>query len=139
MLEINIPFVIHGLLFNFFSFLDFLLRGACLLNVMLKISRNLSNCSSTVHILDGRHFTILCDNQAVIQSLTKKNSEHFLARILRQFQYISQFSTDYQLIESDKNAVADVLTRANVTLISDLPDALYFEAIAEEQKSDADI
>ena len=38
LLKINIPFVIHGLLFNFFSFLDFLLRGACLLNVMLKIS-----------------------------------------------------------------------------------------------------
>ena len=31
------------------------------------------------------------------------------------------------------------LTRANVGLISDLPDALDFEAIAEAQKSDADI
>ena len=44
-------------------------------------------------MLDGRHFTILCDNQAVVQSLTKKISENFSARILRQLQYISQFST----------------------------------------------
>ena len=40
-------------------------------------------------------------------------------------------------IESEKNVVADALTRANVALISDLPDALDFEAIAEAQKSDA--
>ena len=90
-------------------------------------------------MLDGRHFTILCDNQAVVQSLTKKNSENFSARILRQLQYISQFSTDCQFIESDKNVVADALTRSNVALISDLPDALDFEAIAEAQKSDHDI
>ena len=90
-------------------------------------------------MLDGRHFTIFCDNQAVVQSLIKKNSENFSAHILRQLQYISQFSTDCQFIESDKNVVADALTRANVALISDLPDALDFEAIAEAQKSDADI
>ena len=90
-------------------------------------------------MLDGRHFTILCDNQAVVQSLTKKNSENFLARILRQLQYISQFSTDCPFIESDKNVVADALTRANVALISDLPDALDIDAISEAQQSDADI
>ena len=89
------------------------------------------------YILDGRHFTILCDNQAVIQNLIKKNNEHFSARILRQLQYISHFSTDCQLIESDKNVVADALTRANVALISDLPDALDFEAIAKTQKPNA--
>ena len=89
-------------------------------------------------MLDGRHFTILCDNQAVIQSLTKKNSENFLAPILRQLQYIPQFITDCQFIESDKNVVADELTRANVALISDIPDALDL-AISEAQKSDADM
>ena len=86
---------------------------------------------------DGRHFTILCDNQAVVQSLTKKNNKNFSARVLRQLQYISQFTTDCQFIESHKNVVADAVTRANVALISDLPDALDFEAIAEAQKSDA--
>ena len=91
------------------------------------------------YMLDGHHFTILCDNEAVVQSSTKKNSETFSARILRQLQYISQFSTDCQFIESDKNVVADALTRANIALISDLPDALDFEAIAEAKKSDADI
>ena len=50
------------------------------------------------YMLDGRHFTIFCDNQAVVQSLTKKNSENFSTRILRQLQYISQFSTDCQFI-----------------------------------------
>ena len=90
-------------------------------------------------MLDGHHFTILCDNQAVVQSLTKKNSENFLARILRQLQYISQFSTDCRFIESDKNVVADALTHANIALISNLPDALDFETIAKAQKSDADI
>ena len=77
-------------------------------------------------MLDGRHFTILCDNQAVVQSLAEKNSENFSARtrILRQLQYISQFSTDCRFIESDKNLVADALTLANVALISDLPNAI---------------
>ena len=28
-------------------------------------------------MFNGRHFTILCDNQAVVQSLTKKSSENF--------------------------------------------------------------
>ena len=90
-------------------------------------------------MLDGRHFTILCDNQAVVRSLTKKNSENFSARNLRQLQYIFQFSTDCQFIESDKNVVADALTRASVALISNVPDALDFKAIAEAQKSDVDI
>ena len=91
------------------------------------------------YMLDGCHFTILCDNQAVVQSLTKKNNKNFFACILRQLQYISYFSTDCQFIESDKNVVADALTRANVALISDLSDALDFEVTAEAQKSDADI
>ena len=91
------------------------------------------------YMLDERHFTILYDNQAVVQSLTKKNIENFSARILRQLQCISQFNTDCRFIESDKNVVAATLTRANLTLISDLPDTLDFEAIAEKQKSDHDI
>ena len=52
-------------------------------------------------MLDGCHFTILCDNQAVVQHLTKKNRENFSARILRQLQYIYQFSTDCQFVESN--------------------------------------
>ena len=91
------------------------------------------------YMLDGRHFTILCDNQAAVQSLVKKNSANFSARILRQLQYISQFSTDCQFIASGENVVADALTRANVALISDLPEALDFESIASAQKSDADV
>ena len=90
------------------------------------------------HMLDKHHFTILCDNQAVVQSLTKKNIENISAHILCQLQYISQFSIDCQFIECDKNVV-DVPTCANVALIFDLPDALDFEAIVEVQKSDADI
>ena len=92
-------------------------------------------------MLDGCHFTILCDNQAVVLRLTKKNRENSSARILRQLQYISQFSTDCQFVESNyqKNVVADALTRANVAFIFDLPDALDFKAIAEAQKSSTDI
>ena len=86
-------------------------------------------------MLDGRHFTILCDNQAVVQSLTKKNSENFSIRILRQLQYISQFSTDCQFIKSDKNVVADALTRANIALISELPDALRPVSTTSVEKS----
>ena len=32
---------------------------------------------SLKYMLDGHHFAILCDNQVVVQSLTKKNSEIF--------------------------------------------------------------
>ena len=53
--------------------------------------------------------------------------------------HFSKFSTDSQFIESDKNVVTDALTCANVAFISDLLDPLDFEAIAEAQKSDADI
>ena len=44
---------------------------------------------------------LLCDNQAIVQSLTMKNSENFSACILRQLQYISQFCTDCQFVESN--------------------------------------
>ena len=40
-------------------------------------------CKFFKYLLDGRHFTALCD---------KKNSKHFTIRILRQLQYIFQFS-----------------------------------------------
>ena len=44
-------------------------------------------------MLENRPFTILCDNQAVIKSITKSSSEKFSARVLRQLQFISQYST----------------------------------------------
>ena len=47
-------------------------------------------------MLDECHFTIICDNQAVVQRLTKKNRENFSARILRQLQYISHLRNIYR-------------------------------------------
>jgi len=91
------------------------------------------------YMLEGRHFKILCDNKAAVQSITKKDSSNFSARVLRHLQYISQFSTDCEYIASEKNFVADALTRANVSLISDLPFAINYEEIADTQRSDSEI
>ena len=91
------------------------------------------------YMLEGRHFKILCDNKAAVQSLTKKDSTNFSARVLRHLQYISQFSTDCEYISSEENFVADALTRANVALINDFPIALDYDAIADAQNNDEEI
>ena len=86
-----------------------------------------------------RPFKILCDNQAVVKSLTKKNDENFSARVLRHLQFISQYSTDCDYIAGDQNSVADALTRTGVALIHDLNKPLDFEKIADAQFSDSEI
>ena len=91
------------------------------------------------YMLEGRSLKLLCDNKAVVQSLTKKDSTNFSARALRHLQYISQFSTDCEYISSEKKFVADALTPAGVTLINDLPATLDYEAVAVAQNNDADI
>ena len=91
------------------------------------------------YMLEGRKFTILCDNQAVIKSVTKQNSSSFSSRVLRHLQFISQFSTDFEYVKSEENFVADALTRSGIALVSDLPDALDFDAIADKQKDDPEI
>ena len=91
------------------------------------------------YMLEMRPFKILCDNQAVVKSLTKKNGENFSARVLRHLQFISQYSTDCDYIASDQNSVADVLTRTGVALIHDLNTPLDFEKIADAQSSDSEI
>ena len=90
-------------------------------------------------MLEGRSFKILRDNQAVVQSLTKKDSTNFSARVLRHLQYISQFSTDCEYISSEENFAANALTRAGVTLINDLPTTLDYEAVADAQTNDVEI
>ena len=70
-------------------------------------------------MLELRPFKILCDNQAVVKSLTKKNGKNFSARVLRHLQFISQYSTDCDYIASDQNSVANALTRTGVALIHD--------------------
>ena len=62
------------------------------------------------YMLELRSFKILSDNQAVVQSLTKKNTEKFSARVLRHLQYISQFTTDCEYISREENSAADVLS-----------------------------
>ena len=91
------------------------------------------------YMLEGRSFKILCDKKAAVQSLTKKDSTNFSARVLRPLQYISQFSTDCEYISSEENFVADALTRAGVTLINDLPATLDHEAVANALNNDAEI
>ena len=91
------------------------------------------------YMLEMRPFKILCDNQAVVKSLTKKNGENFSARVLRHLQFISQYSTDCDYIASDQNSVADALTRTGVALIHDLNTPLDFEKIADAQSSDSEI
>ena len=72
------------------------------------------------YMLELRPFKILCDNQAVVQSLMKKNTEKFSSRVLRHLQYISQFSTDCEYISGEENSAADTLTRTGVALVHDL-------------------
>jgi len=77
-------------------------------------------------MLEMRQFKILCENQAVVQILTKKSSENFSAQVLRHLQFISKYSTDCEYIQSEENSVADDLTRTGVALIHDLNKPLDF-------------
>ena len=86
-----------------------------------------------------RPFKILCDNQAVVKSLTKKNGENLSARVLRHLQFIFQYTTGCEYIASDQNSVADALTRTGVALIHDLNTLLDFEKIADAQSSNSEI
>ena len=79
-------------------------------------------------MLEMRLFKILCDNQAVVKSLTKKNGENFSAQVLLHFQFISQYSTECDYIASDQNSVADALTRTGIAQIHDLNLPLDFES-----------
>jgi len=72
---------------------------------------------------------ILCDNQTVIKSITKKSSDKFSPRVLHHLQFISQFSTDCEYIKSQDNRVADALTRTTLALIQELPKPLDLNAI----------
>ena len=90
-------------------------------------------------MLECRNFKILCDNQAVVKSITKPNLDNMSARVRRHLQFISQYSTDLEYIESKQNFVADTLTRSGILLVSDLPDALNYEEIAQAQQSDPEI
>ena len=87
-------------------------------------------------MLENRPFTILCDNQAVIKSITKSSSEKFSTRVLRQLQFISQYSTDCEYIRSEDNSVADSLTRTVLALIQERPKPIDFDAIADAQEID---
>ena len=74
-----------------------------------------------------------------MQSLTKKNTEKFSARVLRHLQYISQFSTDCEHISSEENSAANALTRPGVALVHDLTTPLDFMKIADAQSKDPKI
>ena len=87
-------------------------------------------------MLENRPFTILCNNQAVIKSITISSSEKFSARVLRQLQFICQYSTDREYIRSEDNSVADALTRTVLALIQELPKPIDFDAIADAQEID---
>jgi len=70
---------------------------------------------------------------------TKFNSENFSAWVLRQLQFISQYSTDCEYVRSEENPVADVLTGTGVALIHNLNTPLDFAKIADAQNSDSEI
>ena len=89
-------------------------------------------------MLENRPFTILCDNQAAIKSITKSSNEKFSARVLCQLQFISQYPTDCEYIRSEDNSVADALNRTVLALIQELPKPIDFDAIADAQKIDAE-
>ena len=50
------PFVIHGLEFNFISFLTILRNGACLCNTAIKVSFKYFTPLSNLHVLESNLF-----------------------------------------------------------------------------------
>ena len=91
------------------------------------------------YMLELRSFKILWDNQAVVQSLTKKNTEKFSAQVLQHLQYILQFPTDYEFMSSEENSAADAPTPTGVALVHDLTTPLDFMKIADAQSKDPEI
>ena len=56
-------------------------------------------------------FKILCDDQAIVKRLTKKNGENFSAQVLWHLQFISQYSADCYYIASDEISVAECIVQ----------------------------
>lgn len=60
------------------------------------------------HYLYGRHFTIKCDNSALVQ-LSKLESPG--NRIARCFAFLSDYNYTFDLVKSEENFIADIFSR----------------------------
>ena len=74
------------------------------------------------HYVEGRHFTVYTDHQALTRAIDAKTDRHS-PRESRQLSYIAQFTTDIRYTPGLRNIVADYLSRLNgIRELSHTPD-----------------
>lgn len=88
------------------------------------------------HHLEGRHFVVYTDHKPLV-TVFQKNSHNHSPRIIRQLDYISQFTTDLRHIKGSLNVTADALSRLHLDSIDLNPTLL--ETIQQEQLKDVEL
>ena len=89
------------------------------------------------YFLEGRIFTLYTDHKPLTFAFAR-TSDPWTDRQQRQLAYLSEFSTDIQHVSGKANSVADALSRAQITTISESLHDLDYSALAEAQTTDPD-
>lgn len=87
------------------------------------------------HSLQFREFTVVTDHKPLIYALTQK-ADKISKRQQHQISTISQFTNRIQHISGEENVVADALSPVDTI---NMPTAITFEQIANEQRNDNDL
>lgn len=82
--------------------------------------------------LEGRQFTVFTDHKP-LKFAFSSISEKATPRVIRQLDFIGQFTTDIQYVPGVQNIPADVLSRLDAVLV---PTKIPYDEVAQAQQSD---
>ena len=83
------------------------------------------------YFLEGRQFTVYTDHKPLTYALRSKPDRHS-PRVIRQLDFISQFTSDIQHVHGVDNTVADTLSRLHVDALH-TPYTIDFDQMATDQ------
>ncbi len=85
--------------------------------------------------LEGRNFVIYTDHKP-LQYAFESMSEKASPRVVRQLDFIGQFSTDIRYVPGLENVPADAMSRLSALSV---PSGMPYEEIAKEQENDTEL
>ena len=89
---------------------------------------------------EGRNFYVLTDHKPLVYALSAR-SDRYSPRQVRHLDLIAQFTTDIRHVHGSNNAVADALSRLNISALhtGDSSTVVDFGAMAAAQHDDPDL
>ena len=90
--------------------------------------------------VEGRHFHVLTDHKPLIYALSGR-PDKYSPRQVRHLDFIAQFTSDIRHVKGSNNAVADALSRMEVSALDadNSPPVIDFKAMAEAQVHDPEL